>query len=540
MKVSVSIPLVLLLLLPLLFTFNSPSYAASNPVYDNFIQCLSKNSNPSDQISSIVYNPQNSSYSSVLQSYIRNLRFTAASAPKPAIIVTPKRETHVQAAVICAKANGLLLKPRSGGHDYDGLSYISDETFVILDMFNLRSISVNIADETAVVQAGATLGELYYRIWEKSKVHGFPAGVCPTVGVGGHLSGGGYGTMLRKYGLSVDHVIDAKIVNVNGAILDRKSMGEDLFWAIRGGGGASFGVILSYTVKLVPVPETVTVFRVMKGLDENATDIVHRWQFVADKLDNDLFIRMLLQPVSSKKKGEKTIRASFIALFLGDANRLMGVMNKGFPELGLKKADCMEMSWIESVVYWANFDNSTSVDVLLSRKYDANYLKRKSDYVQHPISKDGLEWIWKKMIGLGKVGFVFNPYGGRMSEIASDATPFPHRAGNIYKIQYSVNWNDGGAEAEKNYLSQIRRLYSYMTPFVSKSPRGAFLNYRDVDIGVTANGKDSYSEGEVYGTKYFMGNFDRLVKVKTMVDPDNFFRNEQSIPTQPRRSRGTR
>ena len=85
-------------------------------------------------------------------------------------------------------------------------------------MFNLRSIDVNIGDETAGVQAGATLGELYYRIWEKSRFHGFPPGICPTIGVGGHLSGGGYGNMLRKYGLSVDHIMDAKIVNVNDVV----------------------------------------------------------------------------------------------------------------------------------------------------------------------------------------------------------------------------------------------------------------------------------------------------------------------------------
>ncbi|KAI3696252.1 hypothetical protein L1987_79263 [Smallanthus sonchifolius] len=75
-------------------------------------------------------------------------------------------------------------------------------------------------------------------------------------------------------------------------------------------------------------------------------------------------------------------------------------------------------------------------------------------------------------------------------------------------------------------------MYEFMTPFVSKNPRGTYLNYRDLDIGVTSgDGENSYSEGEVYGEKYFMGNFERLVKVKTAVDPDNFFRNEQSIPT---------
>ena len=405
-------------------------------------------------------------------------------------------------------------------------------------MFNLRSINVNIRDETAWVQAGATLGELYYRIWEKSRVHGFPAGVCPTLGVGGHLSGGGYGNMLRKYGLSVDHIVDAQIVNVNGSILDRPSMGEDLFWAIRGGGGASFGVILSYKIKLVRVPEIVTVFRVEKTLAENATDLVYKWQHITDKIHNDLFIRLLVQPITVKsdkaEKSPKTVSVTFISLFLGDSTRVISVMSKDFPELGIKKEDYREMTWIESVLYWANFDTGTSVNVLLNRTISSvKFFKAKSDYVQKPISKDGLEGLWKKIIELGKPWMVFNSYGGRMSEIPASETPFPHRGGNIFKIQYSVNWHEEGAEADKKYVNLIRELHSYMTPFVSMSPRGAFLNYRDIDIGISHNGKDSYQEGRVYGVKYFMNNFERLVKVKTAVDPQNFFRYEQSIPPLP-------
>ena len=372
--------------------------------------------------------------------------------------------------------------------------------------------------------------------------HLITSGVCPTLGVGGHFSGGGYGNMLRKFGLSVDHIVDAQIVNVNGSILDRKSMGEDLFWAIRGGGGASFGVILSYKIKLVRVPEIVTVFRVEKTLAQNATDIAYQWQHITDKIDNDLFNRLLLQPITVKndngsakaEKSTKTVKVSFTSLFLGDATRLISVMNKDFPELGLKKEDCIEMSWIESVLYWANFDNRTSVNVLLNRTPESvKFLKRKSDYVQKPISKDGLEGLWKKIIELGKAGMVLNPYGGRMSEIPASETPFPHRSGNIFKIQYSVTWQEEGTEADKMYVNSMRELYSYMTPYVSKSPRGSYLNYRDIDIGISHNGKDSYQEGKVYGVKYFMNNFDRLVKVKTAVDPQNFFRYEQSIPPLP-------
>nr|GEU35963.1 berberine bridge enzyme-like 21 [Tanacetum cinerariifolium] len=504
-------------------------------VYQSFLECLPLNSPESlAELSNVVYSStaNSSSYTTVLQAYIKNNRFNTTTTSKPSVIITPKTESQVQAAVLCAKKTGVQIKIRSGGHDYEGISYTSSEPdFIILDMFNFRDIKVDPVQKTAVVEAGAQLGELYYRIWEKSDILGFPAGVCPTVGVGGHLSGGGYGTMLRKYGLAVDHVIDARIVDVNGRVLDRKSMGEDLFWAISGGGGGSFGVILSYTVNLVSVPKVNTVFRIMKTVAENASELVYKWQSIMPNIDNGLFIRVLLQPVTVNKV--KVGRASFIGHYLGDSNTLVALMKKEFPELKLKKKDCIEGSWIESILYWANFDlNTTKPEILLDRHSDnVNYGKRKSDYVQSPISVSGFTSIFNKLVELGKIGFVFNPYGGRMYEVAADATPFPHRAGNLYKIQYSVNWNEGDPELEANYLNQSRVMYEFMTPHVSKNPRGAFLNYRDLDIGVMTPGKDSYSEGQVYGEKYFMGNFERLVKIKTAVDPDNFFRNEQSIPT---------
>jgi hypothetical protein len=425
------------------------------------------------------------------------------------------------------------MKIRSGGHDYEGTSYVSDVPFFILDMCNLRSIDVDIENETAWVQTGATLGEVFYSIAEKSSTHGFPAGVCPTVGVGGHLIGAGYGNLMRKYGLSVDNITDAILVDAEGRILDRKSMGEDLFWAIRGG-GASFGVVVSYKLNLVRVAEVVTVFRVERTLEENATDIVYQWQHVAHKINEDLFIRLLLDVVKESPSGEKTVRASFIGFFLGDSERLLSITAESFPELGLLKSDCIETSWLESILFWADFPVGTPIDVMLSRTPPSLvYLKRKSDYVQEPISKDDLEGIWKKMIELEVPKMGFNPYGGKMSEISAAATPFPHRAGNMWKIQYQINWNEEGTDAVEYHLDLARQLYRYMTPFVSKNPRAAFLNYKDLDLGINHHGKASYIEGSAYGIKYFKGNFERLVQIKTKVDPGNFFRHEQSVPTFP-------
>ncbi|XP_052202470.1 tetrahydroberberine oxidase-like [Diospyros lotus] len=465
---------------------------------------------------------------------IQNLRFTSPSTPKPLVIVTPVEESQIQATVYCAKQHGLQIRVRSGGHDFEGLSYVSEVPFVILDLLNLRSISVDSENKTAWVQTGATIGELYYRIAQKSKTLGFPAGICPSVGVGGHFSGGGYGPLLRKYGFAADNIVDALIMDDSGNIRDRTSMGEDLFWAIRGSGGTSFGIVLAWKVKLVNVPPSVTVFTVYRTLEQNATKLVHQWQFVAHKFPDELFIEIAIM-ANSSANGNRTIRASFNCLFLGGSDELVELMHEKFPELGVTKQDCTEMSWIESVLYfaaYAGFPNGP-LDVLLNRTYTGIiYFKAKSDYVQKPISVTGLEGIWKRIYEEDPLSaqIILIPYGGKMDRISEKAIPFPHRAGNLYKIVYIAGWLEGGTAASERHINWIRRFYSYMAPYVSKSPRAAYVNYRDLDIGVNHQGNTSYAQASIWGVKYFKGNFKRLAQVKSKVDPSNFFRNEQSIP----------
>ncbi|XVE58564.1 hypothetical protein DITRI_Ditri04bG0179300 [Diplodiscus trichospermus] len=516
-------------LLVVLLSLSGTTFAHS---HEDFLHCHSLQSSNSASISKVIYTQNNSSYSSILDAYIQNLRLSTPATPKPFVIVTPLQTSHIQATIYCSKKHGLQMRIRSGGHDFEGLSYVSQVPFVILDLFNFRKVEVDTKNEVAWVESGATLGELYYRIAEKSKTLAFPAGICPTVGVGGHFSGGGYGILMRKYGLAADQVIDAHLIDVNGRILNRKSMGEDLFWAIRGGGGNTFGIVLAWKVKLVTVPAVVTVFTVNRNLEQNLTKILHRWQYIANKLPDDIFSVVTMSKVNSTQ-GKETIQAGFTALFLGGVDKLIPLIQGRFPELGLVKQDCIEMSWIESILYFGLVPR-TSLDILLNRtaRLRSNY-KGKSDYVKEPIPESGFEGLWpmffEKEAGVSFMTMV--AFGGKMDAIPETELPYPHRAGNLFQASYLVGWSkEQNAESQK-YISWSRRLYSYMATYVSQSPREAYFNHRDLDIGTNSiNGYTSYAQASIWGRKYFKNNFDRLVHVKTMVDPENFFRNEQSVP----------
>ncbi|KAL4011852.1 hypothetical protein IC575_028916 [Cucumis melo] len=518
---------------------SSPLWVSAFPhEHQNFLRCLSEHSSKSYPISKVVYTPINSSYSSVLNFSIRNFRFSKPETPKPLLIITPSHVSHIQAAVICSKSHGLQIRTRSGGHDYEGLSYVAYRPFIIVDLINIRSISVDIVNNTAWVESGATLGELYYRIGEKSRTLAFPAGICPTVGVGGHFSGGGYGFLLRKYGLAADNVIDAYLVDANGMAHDRESMGEDLFWAIRGGGGGSFGIVVAWKVKLVPVPALVTICSTIKNLEGDAVKVIHQWQYVANKLHEDIFLGIVLTGGNTSTQGGiKKPTATFYSLFLGKVDELVATLSTTFPEFGLIKQDCLEVRWVESTLIIASgvFQTVESLKPLLNRTPSTiDSTKIKSDYIKKPIPKAAIEGIWQRLKArdIEAPQLVFVPYGARMSQISESETPFSHRAGYLYKIGYMVGWKGQNLKAKNRHISWTRELYEYMTPFVSKSPRTAYVNYRDLDIGSNNKyGKTSYKQASIWGLKYFGNNFKRLVYVKNKVDPHDFFRHEQSIPT---------
>lgn len=479
-------------------------------------------------------------YYKFLNFSIQNLRFAEPTVPKPVAILLPETVDQLINAVSCSRKNFLKIVVRCGGHSYEGTSSVSNDgsPFVIIDMMNLNRVSVDLETETAWVEGGATLGETYYAISKASRGHGFSAGSCPTVGVGGHIGGGGFGLLSRKYGLAADNVVDAQIVDAQGRFLDRQGMGEDVFWAIRGGGGGVWGIVYAWKIKLLKVPEIVTGFIVSRpGTKDHVAELVTKWQYVAPHLGGDFYLSCFVGAGLPERKTTIGISATFKGFYLGSKSTAISILNRVFPELGPREEDCKEMSWIESILFFSGLTGGSVVSDLTNRYLqEKHFFKAKSDYVRNPISYSSIRVALDIFEEEPKGYVILDPYGGVMNKISSESIAFPHRKGNLFAIQYLVEWREKDNEKREAYIDWITKLYNSMTAFVSAGPRAAYINYMDFDLGVMEllNGSlpiiDAVEIARVWGEKYFLNNYDKLVRAKTLIDPDNVFSNQQGIP----------
>ena len=179
--------------------------------------------------------------------------YNAMIDKRPVLIARCADRDDVVSAVNFGREQGLDIAIRGGGHNGPGLGSVDDG--LVIDLSGLKTITVDPDSRTATIGGGCLLGDVDAATHE----HGMatPGGIISTTGAGGLIPGGGIGHLTRKCGLSIDNILGAEIVLADGSVVTAdESNNDDLYWAIRGGGG-NFGVITQLKMRLHPISTVV-------------------------------------------------------------------------------------------------------------------------------------------------------------------------------------------------------------------------------------------------------------------------------------------
>jgi len=425
-------------------------------------------------------------------SYSKRMQLT------PKVRVVASNAHAVASTIRWATGNGVSFAVRSGGHSYEGLSQSPD---LVIDVRGMAGIQLS-ADKTAVaIGAGASLGKVYQAL--ESGGLAIPAGSCFPVGVAGHSLGGGFGLLGRPLGLACDNVLSMEVVDASGQILNVSDKDHtDLFWALRGGGSGSFGVVTKFNFRASRV-NLVAKFAInWKKSVAQAAKVVLAWQDWLDSLPPAITCTLHLT-----REPAGLIQVHIAGLSVSSESKLKVELSR------LQKLAGPAASMSTSTL---TFARAATIFNGGGPAYESVLMKAKSDYVTQAVSEQG---VLSLLNGLqkapGDIAVLCDSYGGAINKVASDATAFAHRGTTKYLIQYFMQWQSAGTNDAN--IAMMRTLYAAMRPHVSGQ---CYVNYCDLDLG------------EGYAKAYWGDNLARLTSIKAAVDPNNIFRHAQSVPLE--------
>jgi FAD/FMN-containing dehydrogenase len=414
----------------------------------------------------------------------------------PQVRVVASSPQAVGHTIRWATANNLSFAIRSGGHSYEGFSQNAD---LVIDVRGMAAIQLAADRKSVSIGSGASLGSVYKAL---EPFHlAIPAGSCFPVGVAGHSLGGGFGLLGRPFGLACDSVLSMEVVDASGNILNVSGQeNSDLFWALRGGGNGSFGVVTKFNFRTSAVNQVAKFAITWSKPVAQAAKIVLAWQEWLDNLPPAVTCTLHL----TKEPGG-LIKVHIAGLSIDSQTRLTGEL-KRLQKLG-GSADMQSTSTLTFARAATIFNGGGSA-------YESVLMKGKSDYVTEAMTEQGvLTLLGGLQKAPGEIAVLLDSYGGAINKVASDATAFAHRGNTKYLIQYFMQWESPGA-SDTN-IAMMRTLYAAMRRYVSGE---SYVNYCDLDLG------DGYAKA------YWGKNLARLTQIKTAFDPKNIFRHAQSVP----------
>lgn len=417
---------------------------------------------------------------------------------RPGLVIRCAGAADVREAVRFAHDNRLLVSIRGGGHNIAGSAVC--EGGLMMDLSQMRSVRVDIAEQRAWVGPGATLSD----VDKETQAFGLvtPTGINATTGIAGLALGGGFGWTTRKFGLTLDNLLSADVVTANGELV-RASAAEnpDLFWALRGGGG-NFGVVTAFEFRLHRMgPQVLSGLVVHPFAD--ALSILRQYREALDQAPDELTCWVVLR------------QAPPLPFLPAEWH--------GRKVLVLAMCHCGDLEQGEQATARLRGIGTPIADVVSPHPFTA------WQQAFDPLLAPGARNYWKShdfaslsdaAIGvlIGAVEELPGPeceifighVGGAAGRVAADATAFPQRHSH-YVMNVHGRWRE--PDMDKTCIGWARALYEAAKPHAIGT---AYVNFMPAD-----------EEGRVEAA--YAGNYRRLAELKQRYDPMNLFRMNQNV-----------
>lgn len=437
--------------------------------------------------------------------------FNPAYKEYPLAIAYCKIWEDVGACLAVARRLNLWTVCRAGGHSM--CCYSVNTLGLVIDVSEIDDVYVDVNAQTATVGAGATFVDKIMPILERYGLH-VPLGACPGVGVAGFMQGGGYGFTSRAYGMNCDLVLEVTVILADGTIVRaNRQQNADLFWAIRGGTGNNFGVLLQIKYQLVPL-RSVWGFGYRFALGDAPAALAKlQKNYTTSGAPNQLCYEAFLTTAPPDPKHPDKREPLFLVRGMYLGSREDGL--KDTASLGALPGAMLD---IDKVGPYSEIGELLFSDPPIDEKPpQTKGGVIEAGYVTKPVNVEG----WAKLVDYFKSSpnsanvINFEAYGGVINKASADSNAFIHRDADMDVWVLSF-WDEDDQRAAAEAWAR-KGIDSVLAPYVNGHTYQNYPNKRFVD----------------YRWRYWGSQFDKLLKVKQKYDPTGFFRFEQGITPYP-------
>lgn len=456
---------------------------AEKPLHDKHIFRLINSIPPELQNLPYAVYPDDTAYNTLRFNY--NKRFNVF----PKAIISPRTTEEAQYVLAALVKHHLDFSIRSGGHCFEPGSLSSDYIF---DLEHFNSIIPNTAKGEVYVGAGCLLKNVIQVIGSLN--YAIPTGTCPSVGVTGLTLGGGIGLLVRTYGLTCDSVKSITLLTADAEVIEvNEHSYPDLFWALKGGGNGSYGIVLGFKFKMHYIPVATFFELSWDWKPKHAEEIINTWQE---------WIKTLPVNISSSLRleyREGVIRIRIVGIKVGEES--FTEWKKAFAKFD-PTVEIHKGSYLDTVKYW-----SAEPSLPFNKSKSKILLTPLSEHVIHQIV-EYLDFLNSKQFNL-RIFLNFDGFGGNVPNF-ENSFAFKRAFGWWYQAVY---WPLQTQDPEA--IALINRIYYETSHEISPY---SYANATDYDLGRS------------YLKAYYGKNVDRLIDIKNKYDPKNIFHWHQSIP----------